>query len=121
MNPLLFSVGGLVFVIGIFKRELLVQRNSFMIILAISVALFLAGLVLHFAYNGLYPGSGALLSPLVSLALYRCFFGIFVATYGRQPLDTWLDWREGMAPDRIFNILYFVTAGASWTVLAAFM
>lgn len=121
MNPILFSLGGLVFVIGIFKRELLVQRKSFTVILVISVVLFLAGLVLHFAYNGIYPGSGALLSPLVSLTLYRWFSSIFAATYRRQPVDTWLDWREGMGPDRIFNILYFVTAGVSWALLASFM
>jgi hypothetical protein len=121
MNPLLFCIGGLVFVIGIFKRELLVQANSFRIILAITVALFLIGLVLHFAYSGLYPGSGALLSPLVSLVLYRLSRNIFMATYEREPLDTWLNWSKGMGPDRIFNILYFVTAGCLWTLLAAFM
>lgn len=120
MNPLLFSLGGLVFVVGIFRRELLIQRNSFIVILIISVALFLAGLVVHFAYNGVCRGSGALLSPLV-LALYRWFYHIFLTSYGRPPLDTWLDWREGMAPDRILNILYFVTGGFCWTVLAAFM
>ncbi len=119
MNPLLFSIGGLVFAIGIFRRDLLTQWKSFTIILAISVALFLTGLVLSIAYAGEYPGSGALLSPLVSLVLYRLSRKVFAATYGREPLDTWLNWKEGMGPDRVFNILYFLTAGCLWTILAA--
>lgn len=121
MNPLLFAIGGLVFAIGIFKRDLLVQVKSFTIILAISVALFLTGLVLSVAYAGRYPGSGALLSPLVSLVLYRLSRKVFIATYEREPLDTWLNWKEGMGPDRLFNILYFITAGCLWTILGAFM
>lgn len=121
MNPLLFSIGGLVFAIGIFKRELLVQEKSFTIILAISLMLFLTGLVLTVGYAGQYPGGGALLSPLVSLVLYRLSRSVFIATYDREPLDTWLNWNKGMGPDRVFNILYFLTAGCVWTILAAFV
>jgi len=121
INPFLFSIGGLVFAIGVFKRELLVQKKSFTVILAISIALFLMGTVLSVAYAGRYPGSGALLSPLVSLVLYRLSRNVFIATYEREPLDTWLRWNQGMGPDRVFNILYFVSAGFLWTILAAFM
>ena len=119
MNPLLFSIGGLVFAIGIFKREWLVQRSSFTVILAISIALFVTGLVLRFV--GPPPGNGSLFSPLVSLVLYRLFYRFFVMTYQREPLDTWLDWHDGLYLDRVFNILYFLTAGIVWAVLAAYL
>ncbi len=121
LNPLLFSIGGLVFAIAIFKRELLVQEKSLTIILAISLALFLMGLVVSVAYAGRYPGSGALLSPLVSLLLFRWSRRVFIATYDREPLDSWLNWKEGMGPDRVFNIFYFFTAGCLWTILATFI
>jgi hypothetical protein len=25
----------------------------------------------------------------------------------KNPIDTFMDWRAGLAPDRLFNILYF--------------
>ncbi len=117
METLLFAIGGLVFAIGIFKRELLVERDSFRIILGISVALFLAGLLLNFMAARQYPTSGALLCPLLSLGLYRFCRRVFVRRYKREPRDTWMDWRDGMGADRIFNILYFVAVSWLWILI----
>jgi hypothetical protein len=57
MDPLLFSVGGLVFAVGIFRRELLIEEFSFRIILAISSVLFVTGLIVHFIAPEKYPGA----------------------------------------------------------------
>ena len=121
MNPLLFSAGGLVFAVGIFRRQLLIEKFSFRIILAISSILFIIGLVVHFVAPERYPGIGAFLSPLLSLALYRLGHAIFKHRLLREPRDTWLDWSEGMGADRIFNIVYFSLAGLIWTFTAAFL
>ncbi len=48
MNALLFFAGGLVIFIFLFKRELLIEKESFRLILAVSIALCLTGVVLHF-------------------------------------------------------------------------
>ena len=73
MSAIYFSIGGLVFAIGIFNRDLLVRKESFRIILGVSVVLFLAGLIIHFTTPARYFGSGALLAPLLSLALFHLF------------------------------------------------
>ena len=121
MDPLLFSVGGLVFAVGIFRRELLIEEFSFIIILAISSVLFVTGLIVHFIAPEKYPGIGAFLCPLLSLALYRLARRIFKQRFLREPRDTWLDWSEGMAADRLFNIAYFSVAGLIWIATAAFI
>ncbi len=121
MDPLLFSAGGLVFAIGIFRRQLLIEEFSFRIILAISTILFIIGLFVHFIAPEKYPGIGALLSPLFSLALYRLGRSIFKNHLLREPRDSWFDWSEGMAADRIFNIIYFSLAGLIWVFTAAFV
>jgi hypothetical protein len=114
MEALLFSI-------GIFKRELLIETESFRIILGISVVLFLVGLFLHFTAPGRHFGSGALLCPLLSLGLYRLCRRVFIRQYNREPRDTWFDWSEGMGADRIFNILYFGSVGWLLMLLAAFI
>ena len=121
MNPILFSIGGLIFVIGIFKRDLLVQKESFLIIVGVSLLLFLAGLMIHFTNPGRYPGSGALLAPLLSLGLFRLCRRVFLVSLKREPRDTWLNWDEGMGADRVFNIVFFVSAGWLWILVAVMM
>ena len=100
----------LIFAIALFKRELLIQRESFRLIFGASVLLFLIGVALHFTSVGRDSTHGALLTPLLSLGLYRLSRGFFVRRYGREPRDTWFNWAEGMGADRLFNILYFVSA-----------
>ncbi|SRR6185295_4934148 len=117
MNPIYFSIGGLVFAIAFFKRELLIQKQSLKIILSLSTALFLAGVTLHFRAPGQHPGSGALLCPLMSLGLFHLFRRLFLWRFQREPKDTWLNWDAGQGADRIFNILYFVSSGWLWGLL----
>lgn len=121
MNPILFSIGGLVFAIGIFKRELLVQKGSFMIILGISAALFAVALLLYFTAPHRYRGSGALFCPLLSLGVFRFYRKVFLVIFKREPKDTWLDWQSGMGFDRVFNILCFSSIGLLWAVVSTVM
>lgn len=118
MEPIYFSIGGLVFAVGIFKRELLIQSQGLKIILGVSTALFLACLALHFRAPGQHPSSGALLCPLISLGLFHLFRRLFLWRFQREPKDTWLNWDPGQGPDRLFNILFFVLTGWLWIFLA---
>jgi len=104
-----FFTGSFVFFIFLFKKELLVDTESFKIILGISVALFLVGLALHFTEAG-RSMSGALLGPLLTLGLFHVCRQFFLKYYNREPKDTFLNFGKGLAADRLFNIVYGVLA-----------
>jgi hypothetical protein len=82
------AIGIFVIVIALFKRELLVNKNSLRVILGISVALFGVGLVLPFLPGGRGSAAGTLLSPLLSVGLFRVYRRLFLKRVGREPVDT---------------------------------
>lgn len=96
--------------IFLFKRELLLEKESFRVIFAISLALFIAANLLHFTGAGRYSSHGALLSPLVSLGLFQLGRKVFLAYFKREPKDTFFKFEKGAAADRIFNIMFFSLA-----------
>lgn len=114
MDPIYFSAGGFVFVIFIFKRELLVHRKSFSWVLAVTILLFVIGLITQFTEAGRSSASGALFCPLLSLGLYRLCRKLFLSRFKHEPKDTYLDWSPGLGPDRLFNILYLTLAVCLW-------
>ena len=115
MEILVFFFALFVVGIALFKRDLLVNRQSFQIIFGLSVVSFILGIALHFTEWGPNAAPGLLLVPLLSLGLYRGGRRIFVRRFNREPRDTFMDWRRGMAADRAFNILYFV--GSIWMAM----
>jgi hypothetical protein len=114
MNPYYFSVGGLVFAILVFKRELLVRRASFVVILVATSVLFALGIILLISAHNKSSAVEALLVPLLSLLAYRLARALFVRSTGREPQDTYLNWSRGLASDRVFNILFVAVAGFIW-------
>jgi hypothetical protein len=114
MKYVYFAIGGIVMYVFLLKRELLVQKRSFRIILSVSIILFLAGMVdlaLYFMGRERYFVSGALLCPLITLAQYRLCRRVFLKYVKREPKDTFLNYSgEDMGQDRLFNILYFALA-----------
>ena len=114
MNPYYFAVGGLVFAIFVFKRELLIRRASFAVIFFVASALFALGIVLRITAQDKSSAVGALLVPLLSLLAYRLARALFVRSMGREPQDTYLNWSKGLAVDRVFNILFVAVAGCIW-------
>ena len=121
MDLLYFLPGGLVVALFILRREFLNEELSFKIVLGISSSLFIIGVILKLIGPQPNPGSGAFLSPLIALLAYRLARYIFKHKLGREPRDTWLDWREGMGADRVFNILYFSLALLIWILMASFV
>jgi hypothetical protein len=109
MDIIYIAAGQFVNLIFLFRRELLIEKESFKLILGASIILFVLGVVLHFTGDaGRYSTSGALLSPLPSLALYRFFHKLFVKWFKHEPRDTFFNWETGLGEDRIFNIAYGV-------------
>lgn len=96
--------------IALFRRERLIEKESFRLITGISAVLFIVGLVFHSTDGWGYSMSGALLNPLVSLGLYRVCRKVFISRFNREPKDTFLDWQPELGKDRVFNIVYFVSA-----------
>jgi hypothetical protein len=121
MDTLFIPVGGFVFVIALFKRELLVERESFRLISGVSALLFVAGLALHFSAAWRDSDCGALLVPLIALGFYRLCRKIFLRLFEREPRDTYLDWSPGMGADRLFNIVYFVFGWFLWMSVTILM
>jgi len=119
MKYIYFIVGSFVIFTSLMKRELLAQKESFRIILLLSIILFLMGLVdvtLYLVGRERYFVSGFLFCPLITLAQYRLSRRIFLKYVGREPKDTAFIWSgKDLGKDRLFNVLYFVTA--SWLVI----
>jgi hypothetical protein len=116
---LYFVLGGFVIAIALFKRELLFEQESHRILLGIAGAMFVAGAVLVF--GEFHPNSlaGSLMSPLVSITLFWVMRKLFRWQFDRDPRDTFLKWKPGMAADRLFNIVYFASALISWGLISA--
>lgn len=117
MDIIWVIVGGSVLWVGLFMRELLFAPGTRSTISCIVAALPVAGLIITaFTYRDpvIFP---SLLNPLVSLGLFVVMRKGFVRWQKRDPKDTFMDWRSGLGPDRLFNILYTVLGVALWSLL----
>jgi hypothetical protein len=101
-------LGLFIAMVALFKRELLVQRKSFTVILSVTVILFIAGVILHFSEGNRESSCGALLAPLLTLGFYRGFRRLFLRLHNHEPRDTYLNWAPSLGEDRIFNIVFFI-------------
>jgi hypothetical protein len=107
MDIVWFATAYSVLIVTFFRRQLLIERESRKIIFAISLALFMAAVVASLfmcSTPTLFP---SLMNPLVSLGLFLLMRKMFFRWKHREPIDTSLDWRSGLAADRLFNVLYF--------------
>jgi hypothetical protein len=107
MDIVFLAVAGFVGAIVFYDRQLLIKRSSFDVILSISLAFFVAAPVLTIVIRDkpiLFP---SLMNPLASLGLFLLMRKLFVRWKKREPIDTFHDWRPGLAADRLFNVLYF--------------
>ena len=107
MDIVWLAMAGFVLAIFVFDRELLIERGGRTIILGVSLALFVAAVVLTIFMRSTPTLFPSLMNPLVSLGLFLLMRKVFVRWKHREPIDTFFDWRPGLAADRWFNILYF--------------
>jgi hypothetical protein len=108
MDIIFIAVGMFVSYIFLSRRELLIEKKSFRFILGVSILLFVLGVTLHFTAVGRFYASEVLLCPLPSLLLFRLLRKLFIKLFKHEPQDTFLNWKDGLGEDRVFNIVYGV-------------
>lgn len=101
------AIAGLILAIAFFSRELLIERKSRKIIFGVSLALFVAAIFLSVFMRSPLTLFPSLMNPMLSLGLFLLMRQLFVRWKHREPIDTFFDWRQGLAADRWFNIVYF--------------
>lgn len=107
LDYIYIPLGMLIAGLALFKRELLVERTSFIVVLLVSIVLFICGVIIHFSGGDRDSSCGALLTPLLSLGLYRGCRRLFLRVHEHEPNDTYLNWESGLGADRVFNIVFF--------------
>jgi uncharacterized membrane protein len=112
-------IGLFVNLIFLFRIDWLIRKESYQIILGLSIVLFIAGLSLHYMIGDQRSASRALLIPLVSALIFQLLRKMFVTRLKREPQDTAYNWRSGLLWDRLFAILYWMLSmGFAILVLA---
>ena len=119
MDIVFFALGGFVIAVVLFRRQLLFEPESHRIIFGSAAAMFVVSTVLVF--GKLQPNSkaGALMNPLVSIGLLWIMRKLFRQWFERDPVDTFMNRKAGMAADRFFNIIYFTLAFICWGFVGA--
>ena|SRR5690554_293191 len=102
MDFILIMIGLSIFHIFLFKREILVQKQSSLYIAIACIILFVLGYIL--IYFDMKIGK-ALTMPFIQFVLYRFCHFIFVKIYKREPKNTWWSMDLSLMTDGVFNFL----------------
>lgn len=111
-NIYLLFIGLSMLMIPLYRRDLLINKKSFQVILIISTIALIAALVINqIGLDKKYWGLISLHFPIYIVLSYRFLRFLFVLIKKREPIDTAFDFK-GTTPwiDRIFNIVYFIQA-----------
>lgn len=119
MDIIFFPLGLFVIAVALFKRELLFEPESHRIIFRIAAVMFVVGAVLVFGKLMPNWSAGILMNPLVSIGLFWVMRKLFRWWFKRDPVDTFNNWKPGLAADRFFNIIYFTSAFICGALVAA--
>ena len=120
MEPVYFFSGGLILIIFLIKRELLIGDSRF-IILILAVAMFLAGIALHFTASGRDSASAAFVCPLITLGVFQIARRMFYTKVKREPSDTFLNFKRGIGADAVFNVIFATLAALIWIFVPLLM
>jgi len=119
-NTYQFILGMFIVVIFLLKVNWLVEKYSFRIVLSLTVALFMIGIVSMFVNPTIRIMPNYLVVPLISLLLFRLCRWIFILYLKREPcnpFDLVYDMTPGLFWDRLFTISYFVTVAMLMIIL----
>ena len=108
MNLLLGLIGLFVHYIFLQKRELLYQKQSFLLILLVAIILFSLAFALIAADIGNPKTIKLLTVPLTALIIFYLMKYAFFKLYDRNPEDTFWSMDVKQMPDGIFNFLFWV-------------
>jgi hypothetical protein len=101
-----FVLGFFVFAIFGLKLELLLHKAAFVVILAVAVAAFITGIVIHFTDEASHSAAGALFAPLPTLGYFWLLPRFFVKWVHREPIDAAMNWTPGLVKDRTFAFAF---------------
>jgi uncharacterized membrane protein len=92
--------------IFLFGRKYLEDKETYKKIFLISLGFACLGIFLATLLNS--KNYIDLLNPFLSVSIYKLHLMFFVYKLKRLPKDTFNDWTDGLYPDRIFNISYWM-------------
>ncbi len=94
----------------LYKREWLLQKQPFTILLACNLILFVLGYVLQYYSIGNPKLVVALKMPVLSQLLFIGLVTVFRKIYNRDPVDTFWTMDISLMKDGIFNFVFWVIA-----------
>jgi hypothetical protein len=101
-----YCVGFFVFAVFGLKLELLLHKVVFVVILAVAVAAFIMGIVIHLTDEASHSAAGALFAPLPTLGYFCLLHRLFLKWVHREPIDTNMNWTPGLVKDRTFAFAF---------------
>jgi hypothetical protein len=114
---ILFGMNTLI--VFLFKREWLLEKNTFLLLLAANIFLFIAGYILE--AKQMIGGNPklvlALKMPLLSQLLFICMVICFRKIYKRNPVDTFWTMDKKLMKDGVFNFVFWVVGVLLPTIL----
>ena len=106
VNCLYFGIGlSVIFIDGV-RQQLLIRASSYKVILTLSTALFVLGVIVHFTPQRNNWAAGALLAPLLTLLYFRLCLRAFIRWQHREPIDVTFNWKRGLVKDRVFGFAF---------------
>jgi hypothetical protein len=107
MNILCVVIGLNIYVIFLFKRELLLQIKPFSVLLAFNILLFITAHLLEYHHIGNPNFIAALKIPAPQQLLFFGMLNIYRKIYHKDPQDTFwsMDWK--LMKDGIFNFIFW--------------
>ncbi len=94
----------------LYKREWLLKKKPFTILLAINILLLILGYIFQYNLIGNPNMVVALKMPLLSQLIFISLVTIFRKVYNRDPVDTFWTMDISLMKDGIFNFTFWVTA-----------
>lgn len=94
----------------LYKREWLLKKKPYTILLAINILLLILGYIFQYNLIGNPNMVVALKIPLLSQLIFISLVTIFRKVYNRDPVDTFWTMDISLMKDGIFNFTFWVTA-----------
>lgn len=110
VNFIFILLGTNTLIVFLYKRDWLLEKNPFLVLLAANSILFATGYLLEFELVGNPKLVIALKMPLLSQLIFVCMVLIFRKIYNRDPVDTFWTMDQKLMKDGIFNFVFWVAA-----------
>jgi len=108
MDLIFVAIGISIHVVFLFKREMLFDRRSFSLLLAVSVIIFALSYMLH-KWNLGQPKTIILLKiPMLTLLIFFLMKTFYFKIFRKNPRDTFWSMDIELMRDGIFNALFWI-------------